>query len=93
LKGKKIQLNLNDGRNILADCKCKVNDSVILDLEKKKVLKVLELKDGANALVMEGKHIGEKGKINKIQSEMKMAELEIEGKKFNALIKQLMVLE
>ena len=33
LKGKKTQLNLSDGRNFLSDLKCKVNDSVLINLK------------------------------------------------------------
>ena len=34
LKGKKIQLNLSDGKNFLSDLKCHVNDSVIINLKE-----------------------------------------------------------
>lgn len=93
LKGKKIQLNFIDGRNLLSNVECKVNDSVILDLEKKKVEKILPFKIGASMMIIEGKHIGEKGKIKGIDERLKMVESEIEGKKVNILIKQVMILE
>ena len=93
LKGKKTQLNFIDGRNLFSDAQCKVNDSVILDLEKKKVEKILPFKIGSNMIVLEGKHIGEKGKIKGIDEKLKMVESEIEGKKVNVLIKQVMILE
>ena len=37
IKGKKTQLNLNDGRNFLSEIKCKVNDSVLINLNEKKI--------------------------------------------------------
>jgi len=92
LKGKKTQLNFIDGRNLLSDIACRVNDSVILDLEKKKIEKILPFKIGANMMVIEGKHIGEKGKIKGVDERLKMVESEIEGKKVNVLIKQVMIL-
>lgn len=93
LKGKKTQLNLLDGRNILEEKTCSVNDSVVLDLSKKKIVKILSLKEKANALIIEGKHAGERGIIEKIKPELKMVELVSKDKKTNVLIKQLMVLE
>ncbi len=93
LKGKKMQLSLIDGRTFLSETPCKVNDSVLLDLEKKKVEKILPFKIGANMIVIEGKHIGEKGKIKGIDEKLKMVDSEIEGKKVNVLIKQVMILE
>ncbi len=93
LKGKKTQLNFNDGRNLLSDIKCKVNDSVLIDLKNKKIIRCLELKDKANVIVIAGKHAGEFGKIESIDEKTKMANI-LKGKdKVNVLIKQLMVVE
>ena len=93
LKGKKVQLNLYDGRNYLSDLKCKINDTVIINLEKNKIEKCLELKEKANAIVIGGKHSGKQGKIEKLIPEMKMIELKTKEKSFNVLIKQLMIIE
>jgi len=93
LKNKKVQLNLFDGKNILESKECSVNDSVLLDLDKKKVLKILPLKKGANILVIEGKHSGIKGEIKEINPALKMVEIDKKGEKINVLIKQLMVIE
>ena len=51
------------------------------------------MKEKANALVFSGKHSGKKGIINKIDKKSKMAELTIDKKPVNVLIKQLMVIE
>jgi len=93
LKNKKKQINLADGRNYLCDSKCAVNDSVVIDLEKIKVVKIIPMKEKTEALVIGGKHAGMKGKIIKILEESKMAEIESDGKNFKVLIKQLMVIE
>jgi len=91
LKGKKIQLNLSDGRNFVSDTKCNVNDSVLIDLKNKKVSKCLPLKEGANILVIAGKHTGEKGTVIKLKPERKMVSLKVEGNEVDILIKQTMV--
>ena len=93
LKGKKTQLNLSDGRNFLSDIKCNVNDSVLIDLTKKKIEKCLPLKEKGDVLVFAGKHAGKKANINKIDQVRKMAELSFEDKKINVLIKQLMIIK
>lgn len=93
LKGKKIQLNLSDGRNFLSDIKCNVNDSVLIDLKKKKIEKCLPLKEKGEVLVFAGKHAGKKANINKIDQVKKMAELTFNGEKINVLIKQLIIIK
>jgi len=93
LRGKKVQLNLNDGKNYLSDLKCKTNDSVLIDFKENKIKKCIEMKEKANAIVFAGKHTGKKGTIIKIKPERKMVELQIENKKTNILIKQIMVVE
>ncbi len=93
LKGKKIQLNLSDGRNFLSDIKCNVNDSVLIDLKKKKIEKCLPLKEKGEVLVFAGKHAGKKANINKINQVKKMAELTFNDEKINVLIKQLIIIK
>jgi small subunit ribosomal protein S4e len=93
LKGKKTQLNLNDGKNILSDVKCNTNDSVVIDFKAKKIVKCLELKDKANVVIFAGKHAGKKGAIEKLKLERKMASVKVGDDKINVLIKQLMVVE
>jgi small subunit ribosomal protein S4e len=93
LRGKKTQLNLSDGTNFLSEIKCKVNDSLIVNLKDRKVEKCLPFEEKANAIVFEGKHAGEKGIIEKIDNTKKIAEVKIDGNKVNILIKQMMVVE
>jgi small subunit ribosomal protein S4e len=91
LKGKKVQLNLNDGRNYLSDIKCNVNDSVSIDFKKKKIAKCLPLKENAKIIVIAGKHSGERGTLKKVKPERKMVTLNVGSKQVNILIKQVMV--
>jgi len=92
LKGKRVQLNLHDGRNILSDMKCEVNDSVLINFSEKKIEKCLPLKDGSEAVVFAGKHSGKRGNIKSLDRKKKIAEMETDKKeKINVLIKQIIV--
>ncbi len=93
LKGKKVQLNLRDGRNFLSDIKCNIGDSVLINLKSKKIEKCIPLKEKAKIIIVEGKHAGKKGILEELESKSKMAKLKINGKKINVLIKQIMVVE
>jgi small subunit ribosomal protein S4e len=93
LKGKKIQLNLSDGRNFLSDMKCNVNDSVLINLKNNKIEKCLPMKEGAKVLIISGKHIGEQAVIKKIENKLKMVDIESHQKNARVLIKQIMVIE
>ena len=93
LKGKKTQLNLSDGRNVLSDVKCNVGDSVLINFKDNKIDKCLEMKEKANVIVVAGKHAGKQGVIRKLKLERKMASLTSGKEEINVLIKQLMVVE
>jgi small subunit ribosomal protein S4e len=91
VKGKKIQLNLSDGRNFLSNIKCKVNDSVLINFKSKKIEKCLPFEENSQVMVFAGKHSGEKGKVEKINQERKTAEINTGEEKINVLIKQFIV--
>jgi len=93
LKGKKTQLNLKDGKNIISDIKCIVNDSVIVDFKKGNITKCIPLKEKSKAFVFAGNYSGLTGNITKIDVKRKMVELKTEDKTLNILIKQMIVLE
>ena len=93
LKGKKVQLNLSDGRNFLSEIKCDMNDSVLINLKEKKIEKCIPLKEKSKVIVFSGKHIGEKGEIISLNEEEKMAKIKTKEKEINILINQLMVIE
>jgi small subunit ribosomal protein S4e len=93
LKGKKVQLNLSDGRNFLSDIKCNVNDSVLIDFVSKKIESCIPLNEKSNVFVFAGKHAGKRGTIGKIKQEGKMAEIKVEKETFNVLTKQIMAIQ
>jgi len=93
LKGKKVQLNLSDGRNFLSDIKCKINDSVEINLKEEKIEKCLPLREKAKVIVFAGKHIGKKGEIMKLNLEEKTVKVKTGEREINILINQLMVIE
>ena len=63
ISGNILQMNLDDGRNMLTKEKFSVGDSVLLNTKESKIVKILPLKEGANIEVILGKHAGEKGKL------------------------------
>lgn len=93
LKGEKIQINLMDGRNILSNSKAKVNDSIVFSFKDKKIEKILPLENGSRVVIFAGKHSGEKGLVEELDREKKMAEVSLDKKKTKVLIKQIMVIE
>lgn len=92
-KGKKAQLNFSDGKNVLSNEKCKINDSLIINFKTKKIEKCIPLKEGANALVTAGKHVGEQGIIEKIDEKSKTVIAKVRGNSINVLIKQIIATE
>ncbi len=93
LKGKKVQLNLIDGRNFLSDIKCSINDSALINLKENKIEKCLPLKEKAKIIIFAGKHSGKEGIIEKLDLDKKMAIIKSKDEDINVLIKQLMVVE
>ena len=93
LKGKKVQLNLSDGKNFLSDLKCSTGDSALVNFKTKKLDKCFPLKDKAKVVVFGGKHSGKQGEIRKLKLERKMASVKTNEQNINVLIKQLMVVE
>ncbi len=68
LKGGKIQINLNDGRNmIIGKEKYNVGDSLLMDLNNKKIKDHFVLENGYTIYLTGGKHIGYVGKIKSIE--------------------------
>jgi small subunit ribosomal protein S4e len=93
LKGKKLQLNLSDGRNFISNVKCNINDSAVINLKEGKIEKCVPFKENSKIIVFAGKHLGDKGEITSINLEEKTAQINSDGKEKNILIKQLMVTE
>jgi small subunit ribosomal protein S4e len=63
LSGNKVQMNLDDGQNILATQKFSVGDSALFNTKTNKITKIIHLKVGAKVEIVSGKHAGEKGEI------------------------------
>jgi small subunit ribosomal protein S4e len=77
VKGGKLQLDFHDGRHLLIDVKdpkkpvedvYKTGDTIIFDLEKKKIKDHLVLQKGATALVTKGSHRSEVATIEDIKT-------------------------
>jgi len=67
LRGKKLQLNLYDGKNIvLAKNEYAVGDSVVISLPDLKIKKHLKCDKGAKVYITSGKHVGKVGEIKEI---------------------------
>ncbi|MBW2996077.1 30S ribosomal protein S4e [Candidatus Woesearchaeota archaeon] len=68
IKKSKLQLNLFDGKNILADkTEAKVGDTALIDIPSKKIKQILKLEKKALVYLIGGKHIGETGTIEDIK--------------------------
>lgn len=76
--GKKTQLNLSDGRNILVDKDVyKIKDTVVIELPEQKLKDHLKFEKGSIVYITSGKQIGEVGRLK----EMKDGTVIIETKK------------
>ncbi len=67
IKGNKLQLNLFDGTNTLAEGEFKTGDSLILSIPERNIVDRIEFTVGNLAIVLGGKHTGQMGKVKEIQ--------------------------
>ena len=88
LKGKKTQLNLNDGRNVLASEDYDTCDSVMLELPAQKISGHVKFDKGATALVLGGKNSGVVSKIKEIKGDMVI----MDGEKTFEVPKRLLIM-
>lgn len=66
----KIQINLNNGKNILVESKeIETGNFIVLDSKDNKVIKIMKLEKGSKVLVIKGKHIGVYGQIKDVKEE------------------------
>lgn len=87
LPGKKYQLNFMNGFNLVVDEKTfnsiKAEDTIIYDIDKKKVSGVVALKEGSFVYIFDGKYKGNLGKITKFDIynglTRDVAEVDVEG--------------
>lgn len=95
LPGKKIQLNLMHGKNIISNEKANTGDSILLNLKDGKIVKIIPMEKGNNVFVIKGKHAGHKGKIEDIieRGGKTIAKILADEEKVNVWIKNIIVIE
>ena len=95
LPGKKLQINLMHGKNLISNEKAKTGDSVLLNLKDNKIIKIIPMENGKNAFVIKGKHAGYNGKINEIMERggKSIAKITSEEGKVNVWTKNIIVIE
>ncbi len=70
VSGGKIQLNLNDGRNILVDkSAANTGDTLVLQVPEQKIQQHMPLEKGTMIYLLGGKHIGSLGTLDKIEND------------------------
>jgi len=79
ISGKKVQINLSGGKNLLTPEKINVGDFIVLSNDNK-ILKIITLKKDSEIIVIKGKHIGKEGKIKNITKAGEDTMATIEGK-------------
>lgn len=62
-----IQINLMGGINLLSKEKVNTNDSVVLDLSKNQIIKIIPLKKDAYVFITSGKWVGKIAKVENIK--------------------------
>ncbi len=88
-----IQVNLSDGRNYLVPIseKISVGDSCVINLKDKKIKEILKLQVKVPSIIIEGKHLGKRGKIKSIDLEKKTVVLATDKEEISVKINQVMI--
>jgi len=68
LKGNKIQLNFNDGFNLITDKKCNVGDSILFDTTKNEIKEIFSLEKDVPVVLLSGQYLGKTATIEKVDS-------------------------
>ena len=89
-----LMIGLHDGTNIKGSNEIKLNDSVVIDKDKK-INKVLTLKKTAKCFIMNGVHVGETGIIDEIRTinDKKQIIVKKDDSKFETSLKNIIVIE
>lgn len=95
LDGKRVQLNLMHGKNIISKEKVNTGDSIVFNFHENKIVKVIPMEKGKEAFVTEGKHAGHKGKIEEIMSRggKKLVKISSGKGRINVWTKNIIVIE
>lgn len=84
VKKNRLQLNLNDGKNILTDEKYNIGDSLLLELPSLKIVQHIPLDKGSLGIVSKGANAGKVGEVKGIvpgkMKERPKVMCEIDGK-------------
>jgi small subunit ribosomal protein S4e len=91
LRGKKIQVNLSDGRNYILAKDCKIGDSAVINLAEKKIEHFIPLKEKSKVFVSSGKHMGKTGTVESINKNL--AAIKSDSEKINVNLESLIALE
>ena len=96
IKKGKLQLNLHDGKNLLADGDYKTGDSLLLQLPELKIIEHLKLEKGNLGIVSKGVSSGKVGTIKEIieakASGKKTISVDLEGTKEEVLADRFFVI-
>ncbi len=66
IKDGKIQLGFHDGRSMISDTAVNVGDSCLIEIPKQKILDVVKLEQGCQAIIIRGVNAGQVGTVDKI---------------------------
>jgi small subunit ribosomal protein S4e len=69
LRGKKTQINLNDGRNILTNENYSTQDSLLIELPEQKIIDHIKFAENSTCIIFKGKNAGKIGKIKAIEKD------------------------
>ncbi|HLC19550.1 MAG TPA: 30S ribosomal protein S4e [Candidatus Nanoarchaeia archaeon] len=69
IKKGKMQVTFHDGTTLVTDTPMRVGDSVVVQLPKRTIVKVLTPTEGAHIYLMKGKHSGIVGKLIELKKE------------------------
>jgi len=67
IKGGKTQLGFHDGRSMISDSALNVGDSCLIEIPKQKILDVIKLEQGCQAIIIRGVNAGQVGTVDKIE--------------------------
>jgi len=82
----KQQIVFNNGYAILSERKVKVGDTAIIDAKAKKIKGLVSLKEGALILSTKGAHIGQIGRISKIETDIVLLDNSIKTIEKNIIV-------
>ena len=67
IKNGKIQIGLHDGRSIITDTEINIGDTCVIEVPGQKIIDIIKLEAGNQALVTRGINAGQVGKIKSVQ--------------------------